>query len=128
MGEAVRILGAFSVLAGLVILAGSVSAGSARRAREVALLKVLGVTRAGAAAALGVEYALVGLVAGLVGTLGATLLSGAVLKAAFEVSFRPDPALLAGTPLAVALLAAAAGLAVSVRALRVRPLEVLRGE
>ena len=94
----------------------------------MALLKVLGVTRAGAAAALGVEYALVGLVAGLVGTLGATLLSGAVLKAAFEVSFRPDPALLAGTPLAVALLAAAAGLAVSVRALRVRPLEVLRGE
>ncbi len=128
MGEAVRILGAFSVLAGLVILAGSVTAGSARRAREVALLKVLGVTRAGAAAALGVEYALVGLVAGLVGTLGATLLSGAVLKAAFEVSFQPSPALLAAAPLAVSLLAAAAGLAVSVRALRVRPLEVLRGE
>ena len=128
MGEAVRVLGAFSVLAGLVILAGSVSAASARRAREVALLKVLGVTRAGVAAALGLEYALVGLVAGLVGTLGAVLLTGAVLKAAFEVSFRPDPGLLAATPLAVALLAAAAGLAVSVRALRVRPLEVLRGE
>ena len=60
--------------------------------------------------------------------LSRAVLSGAVLKAAFEVSFRPDPALLAGTPLAVALLAAAAGLAVSVRALRVRPLEVLRGE
>ena len=128
MGEAVRVLGAFSVLAGLVILAGSVSAGSARRAREVALLKVLGVTRSGVAAALGLEYALVGLVAGLVGTLGAVLLSGAVLKAAFEVAFRPDPGLLAATPLAVALLAAGAGLAVSVRALRVRPLEVLRGE
>lgn len=128
MGEAVRILGAFSVLAGLVILAGSVSASSARRAREVALLKVLGVTRAGAAAALAVEYALVGLVAGLVGTLGATLLTGAVLKTAFEVPFRPEPALLAATPLAAALLAAAAGLSVSVRALRVRPLEVLRGE
>ena len=128
MGQAVRVLGAFSVLAGLVILGGSVSAASARRAREVALLKVLGVTRAGAAAALGVEYALVGLVAGLVGTLGATLLSGAVLKAAFEVSFHPDPALLAAAPLGVSLLAAAAGLAVSVRALRVRPLEMLRGE
>jgi predicted lysophospholipase L1 biosynthesis ABC-type transport system permease subunit len=94
----------------------------------VALLKVLGVTRAGAAAALGIEYSLVGLVAGLVGTIGATLLSGAVLKAAFEVSFHPEPMLLAGTPLAVSLLAAAAGLSVSVRALRVRPLEVLRSE
>lgn len=128
MGRAVRVLGGFSVLAGLVILGGSVSAAQARRAREVALLKVLGVTRAGAAAALGLEYALVGLVAGLVGTLGATLLSGAVLHAAFEVSFRPDPALLAATPLAVSLLAAAAGLSVSARALRVRPLEVLRSE
>jgi len=128
MGRAVRVLGGFSVLAGLVILGGSIGAAQARRAREVALLKVLGVTRAAAAAALGVEYALVGLVAGLVGTLGAALLSGAVLTAAFEVSFRPSPALLAGAPLAVALLAAAAGLAVSARALRVRPLEALRGE
>ncbi len=128
MGRAVRVLGAFSVLAGLVILGGSVSASQARRAREVALLKVLGVTRAGAASALALEYALVGLVAGLVGTLGAALLSGAVLHAAFEVAFRPSPALLAGAPVAVALLAAAAGLSVSARALRVRPLEVLRAE
>lgn len=128
MGQAVRVLGAFSVLAGLFILGGSVGAAQARRAREVALLKVLGVTRAGVAAALGLEFALVGLVAGLVGTIGAALLTGAVLRAAFEIPFRPDPALLAAAPLAVALLAAAAGLAVSARALRVRPLEALRSE
>jgi putative ABC transport system permease protein len=126
MGEAVRVLGGFSVLAGLVILAGSVSAGSARRAREVSVLKVLGVTRAGVAAALAVEYALVGLVAGVVGTLGAALLSAAVLGAAFDIAFRPDPALLLAAPPVVALLAAAAGLGVSARALRVRPLEALR--
>ena len=128
LGKAVRVLGAFSVLAGLVILAGSISAASARRAREAALLKVLGVTRGGVATALAVEYALVGLVAGLVGTLGATALAGSVLTAAFEVSFRPSPLLLAAAPFAIALLAAAAGLAVSLRALQVRPLEVLRGE
>ncbi|MHB1046626.1 MAG: ABC transporter permease [Thermoanaerobaculia bacterium] len=128
LGKAVRVLGAFSVLAGLVILAGSISAASARRAREAALLKVLGVTRGGVATALAVEYALVGLVAGLVGTLGATVLAGSVLTAAFEVSFRPSPLLLAAAPFAIALLAAAAGLAVSLRALQVRPLEVLRGE
>ena len=129
VGGTLQVLLTFGVvLAGLVILGGSVGAAQARRAREVALLKVLGVTRAGAAAALGLEFALVGLVAGLVGTLGAALLSGAVLEAAFEVPFRPDPALLAGAPVAVALLAAAAGLAVSARALRVRPLEALRSE
>ncbi|MDL1949564.1 FtsX-like permease family protein [Acidobacteria bacterium ACD] len=128
MGQAVRALGGFSVLAGLVILGGAVSAGSARRAREVALLKVLGVRRAGAALVLGVEYALVGLVAGVVGTAGAAALTGAILRAAFEIPFRPDPLVLLLAPVAAALLAALAGLSVSVPALQQRPLDVLRGE
>lgn len=128
MGQAVRALGGFSVLSGLVILAGAVSAGSARRSREVALLKVLGVRRAGAALILSVEYALVGLVAGVIGTAGAAVLTGAILRAGFEIPFRPDPLLLIAAPLASALLAAAAGLSVSVPALQQRPLDVLRAE
>ena len=47
IGLAVRFLGGFTVLAGIAILAGAVSAGSARRGREVALLKTLGMTRRG---------------------------------------------------------------------------------
>jgi len=100
----------------------------ARPSRDDRSARAGSVTRAGVAAALGLEFALVGLVAGLVGTFGAALLTGAVLRAAFEVPFRPEPLLLAGTSVAVALLAAGAGLAVSARALRVRPLEVLRSE
>jgi len=48
----VRLLGSLTVLAGLAILAGAVSAGSIRRGAEVALLKTLGVTRAGIGALL----------------------------------------------------------------------------
>ncbi|MCE7959400.1 MAG: hypothetical protein DYH06_15910, partial [Acidobacteria bacterium ACB2] len=82
----------------------------------------------GAALVLGVEYALVGLVAGVVGTAGAAALTGAILRAAFEIPFRPDPLVLLLAPVAAALLAALAGLSVSVPALQQRPLDVLRGE
>ena len=45
----VRALGSFTILTGLVILAGAVATTALRRAREAALLKTLGVTRAGVA-------------------------------------------------------------------------------
>jgi putative ABC transport system permease protein len=124
----VRFLGGFTVLAGIAILAGAISAGAGRRGREVALLKTLGMTRKGVAASFAVEYALIGLVAGVIGTIGATVLAWAVVTQGFEM--RWDLPVL---PLAIAivgsvLLTIAAGLAASARALERRPVEVLRGE
>lgn len=126
LGLGVRFLGGFTVLAGLAILAGAVSAGSARRGREVALLKTLGVTRRGVAAVFAVEYALVGLVAGTVGAAGGGVLAREVLRRGLEIpwSFHPGPYAVA--VLGCALLTVTAGLAASTRALRRRPLEVLR--
>ena len=69
----IRFLGGFTVVAGIAILAGAVSAGSARRGREVALLKTLGMTRRGVAATFAVEYALIGLVAGVIGAIGGSV-------------------------------------------------------
>ncbi len=128
LAGAVNALGGFTVLAGLAILAGAVSAGTARRAREVALLKTLGVTRAGVAGMLALEYLLVGLAAGLVGTAGGALLSWAVVRHGFDVPWAPSAAVIAAGPLVAALLTAGAGLAASVPALRRRPLETLRAE
>ena len=71
----IRFLGGFTVVAGIAILAGAVSAGSARRGREVALLKTLGMTRRGVAATFAVEYALIGLVAGAIGAAGGVALA-----------------------------------------------------
>lgn len=128
IGLAVRFLGGFTVLAGIAILAGAVSAGSARRAREVALLKTLGVTRAGVVAMFAVEYALVGLVAGAIGTAGGAALAWAVLTRGMEIGWHLHPLVLATALAATALLAATAGIAASARALARRPIEVLRGE
>jgi putative ABC transport system permease protein len=128
IGLGIRFMGGFTVLAGIAILAGAVAAGSARRGREVALLKTLGMTRKGVAAAYAVEYALVGLVAGAIGAAGGSLLAWRVLSEGFEMTWRLQPLPLAVAVAGTALLTIAAGLAASARALEKRPIEVLREE
>ncbi len=126
LGLGVRLLGWLTVAAGLAILAGAVSADAVRRGREVALLKTLGMTRRQVALAFATEYALVGLVAGVIGSLGAGLLAWAVVTRGMEVEWAFEP-LVYLVALAVAvLLAVVAGLASSLTALRQRPVEVLR--
>jgi putative ABC transport system permease protein len=124
----IRFLGGFTVVAGIAILAGAISAGSARRGREVALLKTLGMTRRGVAATFAVEYALVGLVAGAIGAVGGTVLAWGVVTRGFEIPWRFDPLSLTVALAASVALAVVAGLAASFRALEKRPVEVLRTE
>ena len=126
VGFGVRLLGGFTVLAGIAILAGAVSAGAVRRARDVALYKTLGMTRGQVVAAFGVEYALVGVVAGTIGVAGAVALAWTVVRFGFELDWAWSPALYAAAILVTTALSVLAGLAASARALAVRPLEVLR--
>jgi len=128
IGLGIRFLGGFTVLAGIAILAGAISAGSLRRGREVALLKTLGMTRRTVLGTFAVEYALIGLVAAVIGAVGGTLLSWGVLKRGFDLtwSFQPAPFTLAIA--GAILLAVAAGVAASARAIERRPIEVLRDQ
>ncbi|MSR62829.1 MAG: FtsX-like permease family protein [Planctomycetes bacterium] len=123
---AVELLGAFTVAVGLVLLAGVASLGALRRVREVALWKVLGVTRGGVARLFALEFALLGGVAGLLGALGASALAWAffehVLEFDSDVPWWTAP--LAG--LVAATLAALCGLAACAHALHTRPIESLR--
>jgi putative ABC transport system permease protein len=105
-----------------------VSAGSARRGREVALLKTLGMTRRGVAATFAVEYALVGLVAGTIGAIGGTVLAWGIVTRGFEMPWAFAPLTLATALAGSVLLTVFAGLAASLRALERRPIEVLRAE
>lgn len=123
----VRALGGFSILAGLLILAGAIGATALRRSREAALLKTLGVTRAGVVRLFGVEYALSGLVAGAIGSAGALVLAWAFLEHTLELDSDVPLGAVPLAALAAAGLATVSGLAASVRALRARPLETLRG-
>ncbi len=122
----VRLLGGLTVLAGLAILAGAVSAGSIRRGAEVALLKTLGMTRRQVMASFATEYALVGFVAGCIGTVGGTVLAYVVLTQGMEVTWELHPWWLVGAVAATVVLAVVSGLLASVNALRRRPVEVLR--
>jgi putative ABC transport system permease protein len=128
LARGVQFLGAFTVLAGIVILAGAISAATIRRSRELALLKTLGMTRRGVAAMLAVEFALLGLVAGALGTVGGVLLGRTVITVGMDLgwSFEPGPVGLA--ILASVVLTALTGVLASTRALQARPIEVLRSD
>jgi putative ABC transport system permease protein len=122
----VRLLGWFTVVAGLAILGGAVSAGEARRGREVAVLKTVGVTRAGVVAVFAVEYLLVGGAAGLIGVLGGLAVGWGVTVHLLELPWRWPLVATAATVVAVGLLAVVAGVVASARALGRPPVTVLR--
>jgi putative ABC transport system permease protein len=124
----IRFLSGFAILAGAVILAASVAGTRFRRVREVVILKTLGATRRHVVRIFSVEFLALGVVAGLMGALLATIFASLVLRRLLEAQFIFDPK---ATFLAVALtalLANASGWLASFRILRQKPLEVLRSE
>lgn len=128
LGMGIRLLGLLTMIAGLAILTGTVSASSVRRGTEVALYKTLGLTRREVVATFAVEYALLGLVAGTIGAAGAAALSYFVVKFGFELSWQPHPSWFLLGILGAMALAVGAGLGASFQALARRPIEVLRTE
>lgn len=122
----VRLLGILTVLAGLAILVAAISVESLRRGLEVALLKTLGMTRGQVIASFATEYALLGLVAGILGGAGGTVLAWWVLTRDMEVAWRFEPTILLLAVAGAALLTVLAGLAASLSALRRPPIDVLR--
>jgi putative ABC transport system permease protein len=126
VGFGVRLLGGFTVFAGIAILAGAVSAQSVRRGREVALYKTLGMTRFQVMVVFAVEYALIGLVAGVIGAVGATGLAFAVTHFGMDLRWAWEPATLGLAVVTTTALSVTAGLAASLRPLAVRPLAILR--
>ncbi|HVT96717.1 MAG TPA: FtsX-like permease family protein, partial [Acidobacteriaceae bacterium] len=85
----IRFLAGFSILSGLIILASSVASTRFRRVREVVVLKTLGATRNRIATVFSVEFVVLGLLAGAVGTLFANVLSRILLHR-MDVVFQRD--------------------------------------
>jgi putative ABC transport system permease protein len=124
----IQFLAAFSIFAGVVILASSIAGTKYRRIREVVVLKTLGATRGRIATIFSIEFAVLGLVAGVVGIgfadLNVWVLSHHVFNVAFHMEWLWCAAGLAGT----AALTVATGWMASHRILGQKPLEVLREE
>ncbi|MET0391074.1 MAG: FtsX-like permease family protein [Polyangiales bacterium] len=126
LGFALSVLGLFGVVVGSIMLAGSIAAGQLRRAREVALLKTLGLTRARIITLFAVEYALLGAVAGITSAASAYALTLAFTRVVLDLNALPSIKTCLAGAAALCVLAVLAGLLASTRALRVPPLTVLR--
>lgn len=123
----IQFLAAFSIFAGIVILASSIAGTRYRRIREVVVMKTLGATRARIATVFSIEFAVLGLVAGLVGVFFANIITRVLLNRmtiVYHLQWSWTFAALLGT----ALLTVATGWAASHRILGQKPLEVLREE
>jgi putative ABC transport system permease protein len=128
IGVAIRLVALLVVGAGLVVMAGALAASRYQRLYESVVWKTLGATRAAVLRAFAVEYATLGLVAGVGGTLLGAALAWIVLRFVLDVPGRFTPAALAlGVGGSVAL-ALAVGVLATFRLLGEKPLPVLRRE
>jgi putative ABC transport system permease protein len=124
----IQFLAAFSIFAGIVILASAIAGTRYRRIREVVVLKTLGATRPRIAAIFSIEFAVLGLIAGAVGLVFANLLARTLLLHTLNFGYQFQPWLNLGLWIAVAVLTIVAGWLASHRVLGQKPLEVLREE
>ena len=123
----VEFLAAFSIFAGIVILASSIAGTRYRRIREVVVLKTLGATRTRIATIFSIEFAVLGLVAGFVGIFFANIIVHFLLRALTIPNHVQWGMSFAGLALS-AFLTVATGWVASHRILGQKPLEVLREE
>lgn len=126
LGWGISFLGGFTLICGLVILAATVAVESSRRGREVALLKTLGMQRRGVMALFATEYALLGLVAGLIGAAGGGVVAWIALTRGMELQWTFAPAAYARAVAWSVALSTIAGVGASWGALQRRPSESLR--
>jgi putative ABC transport system permease protein len=126
LSEAVGLLASLTLLAGVLVVAASLLLSQQERLHDAAILRALGATRAQLSGALLCEFALVGVIAGIVAAGGAMVAGWLMATRVLEVPARLSVAPL---PLAIALgvglaLAGAASLLRGV--LLAPPLAVLR--
>ncbi|MDQ2833863.1 MAG: FtsX-like permease family protein [Acidobacteriota bacterium] len=123
----IQFLAAFSIFAGIVILASSIAGTRYRRIREVVVLKTLGATRARIAAVFSIEFAVLGLVAGAVGIGFANVIARVLLRR-LTVAYHFEWVWTLAGLLGTSLLTVVTGWVASHRILGQKPLEVLREE
>jgi putative ABC transport system permease protein len=116
------------ILSALLVLAASLLAGRLGRARDLALLRTLGAPDALLLRSLAWEFTLLGGTAALASAVLAWNLAKLYVVRVLELDSSPSPLAALLLLALAAALTAAVGLAGSVKALRQKPLEVLRGE
>ena len=128
MLAAIRGANALTLVTGILVLAGALSAGLSGRLYDAVVLKTYGATRIELIQAFIIEYAILGLASAIfgitVGALGSWFLSFWILEMPWAFSW----ATAIVTALLAMVLSIAAGLAVTWRALTAKPAPILRDE
>jgi putative ABC transport system permease protein len=123
---AIRFMAWFSIIAGLVVLAGAIATSRFQRMKESVLLKTLGADRGKIGRIVITEYGVLGTVAALSG-IGLSSLAGWLLaRFLFEIPFSLPILELIGLGLFAALATTLVGLANSYHVFRAPPLAVIR--
>jgi putative ABC transport system permease protein len=125
---AIRSIAVFCIVAGAIVMAAALATTRYRRLYESVVLKALGATRGVIARAFAAEYALMGVVAGVIGIGLASVLSWAILYFVFDMPWIFQPDVLALGFAATVLLTLAVGFLSTFRILGQPPLAILRHE
>ncbi|MCK5168149.1 MAG: ABC transporter permease, partial [Rhodospirillaceae bacterium] len=103
ISQAIQGTASVTILAGIIVLAGTIAAGNAKRVYDSVVFKVLGATRTQILGAFVAEYAFLGLLTGIIAVSIGALISWAVITQLMDMRwvFYPN----------IALLTTAAGIA-----------------
>lgn len=126
ISEGISAASLLTILAGLLVLAGAITAGTRARVYDATILKVQGATRARIAAVHAIEFSVLGLVTGAMalaaGTAGAWAICRFILSIGFTFDLAAAAATVGGGAAAVLLF----GLFGALAALGVKPARILR--
>jgi len=125
---AITVVGGLVLFSGALILIGAVAMTKYQRVYEAAVFKTLGANTRTIARMLLFEYGVLGSLAGLVGSLGAIVLTWGVSRYALDIPWRIFAGEHAAGVLLTAVLVAAIGVLSSLDVLRNKPLATLRAE
>lgn len=128
LARAIRAVAAFSILSGLTVMIGALTASRYQRLYESVILRTMGASRATVARTFAVEYGCLGAAAGIGGSVLAALLAWIVLRFVLAVPWTFEPRTLAVGVVATTGLAVAVGFLATFRLLGAKPLAVLRQE
>ncbi len=128
VGFVIRFMALFTVLTGLIVLAGAVLTGRWQRVQESILLRTLGATRHQIRRILFAEYATLGLLASASAALLAVAGSWALARFVFNAPYAVSPWPLVVAVAGVTLLTVGVGLLTSRGIADQAPLEILRRE
>ncbi|MGY8958587.1 MAG: FtsX-like permease family protein, partial [Alphaproteobacteria bacterium] len=126
LGHAVRVIALIALASGALVLAGAVAASQQRRIYDSVILKVLGATRREVLILLAMEFALLGVITGVIAAAFGALASWGVVTHLLASEWRFMPGVAAMAVLVCAVATGIAGLAGTSAALGQKSAPLLR--